>query len=262
MKNVRFLIIFPDIHGRDFWRPVVGKYKDNTEYGFIFLGDYVDPYPDIDGISEDESFYNLNELSTAVLDHPRTVMLLGNHDWHYMPWMRGEGGCRRSRKYFDSLSEFFYRNFDRFDIACSHTISDGRRYLFTHAGVDSMWARQLAASIYADSNFLRFYDAAELNSLKTASDVRRSMLWRISAVRGGGDRYASCLWSGLGDMIYDSTQLRIDTATHPEFAAVPYQVFGHSYSSRPMITDRFAMLDCKKPFLLDCLTGSIAEMTE
>ena len=42
MSN-RKLIIIPDVHGRSFWRDAV---KRNPGAEFIFLGDYLDPYPD------------------------------------------------------------------------------------------------------------------------------------------------------------------------------------------------------------------------
>jgi hypothetical protein len=42
MSTFKYIII-PDVHGRDFWRPVIEKYI-NTDAIFIFLGDYLDPY--------------------------------------------------------------------------------------------------------------------------------------------------------------------------------------------------------------------------
>ena len=35
------MIIIPDIHGRDFWKEVTAIEDEE----FVFLGDYVDPYP-------------------------------------------------------------------------------------------------------------------------------------------------------------------------------------------------------------------------
>ena len=43
------LVIIPDVHGRPFWREAV---RLRPEEEFIFLGDYLDPYPD-EGITGD-----------------------------------------------------------------------------------------------------------------------------------------------------------------------------------------------------------------
>ena len=48
--NNRKLIIIPDVHGRSFWRDAV---KRNPGAEFIFLGDYLDPYPD-EGYTDEE----------------------------------------------------------------------------------------------------------------------------------------------------------------------------------------------------------------
>ncbi|MDE5880282.1 MAG: hypothetical protein K2H60_01000 [Muribaculaceae bacterium] len=36
------IIVIPDLHGRTFWKEAVEKYPDADT---IFLGDYLDPYP-------------------------------------------------------------------------------------------------------------------------------------------------------------------------------------------------------------------------
>ena len=41
-SNSRILII-PDVHGRTFWRDAV---EAAGEMPIVFLGDYLDPYPD------------------------------------------------------------------------------------------------------------------------------------------------------------------------------------------------------------------------
>ena len=50
------VLIFPDIHGRQFWKDAINKFpKDQYQnLKIIFLGDYLDPYVDYDGISKEE----------------------------------------------------------------------------------------------------------------------------------------------------------------------------------------------------------------
>lgn len=68
------ILIFPDIHGRTFWQSVDPKNYDLI----IFLGDYVDPYPQ-EGITPEMALENLNNLVKFKELHPNTVFLTGNH---------------------------------------------------------------------------------------------------------------------------------------------------------------------------------------
>lgn len=38
-----------------------------------------------------------------------------------------------------------------------------------------------------------------------------------------------------------------------------YQIFGHTQLKEPLITDKWACLDCKKGFIIDTLTHEISE---
>ena len=74
------IIIFPDIHGRKFWKDVDIKDYDKA----IFLGDYLDPYPQ-EEITDDMALANFKEIIKLNNRNPnKIVFLLGNHDLHYM----------------------------------------------------------------------------------------------------------------------------------------------------------------------------------
>lgn len=258
-NKIKHIIVFPDIHGRDFWKSVVNEYIDNEEYLFVFLGDYLDPYEDIDGITEIESLQNFHDLCDTLKDHKRTVMLFGNHDWHYLPWMRNRYGCRRSEKFFDTISDFFYTNYDKFGIAYEHVMDNGTRYLFTHAGVTTGWAKELmwlvdgAQPEEIQNGFKKYFKADNLNALKYNLD-KRFLLWRISRERYGDDPHGSCLWSDFYEMIEtESLSIRF-------YSDLPYQVYGHSYSSKEYIGENCAMLDCKSAFMIDCKDGKISKL--
>ena len=75
------LIIIPDVHGRRFWRDAVKEHPDGN---FIFLGDYLDPYPS-EEIEDKEAVQGLRDIIQFKKDHPEKVILLwGNHDLHYL----------------------------------------------------------------------------------------------------------------------------------------------------------------------------------
>jgi hypothetical protein len=69
-----------DIHGRNAWRQLV-----RTDMINIFLGDYLDPY-DRDDLQADSTEYdNLQDIIRFKQQNPdTTVLLLGNHDLHYL----------------------------------------------------------------------------------------------------------------------------------------------------------------------------------
>ena len=75
------IIIIPDVHGRRFWRDAI----QSDDYDkVIFLGDYLDPYPD-EGIGPFTAQEGLERILLYHDEHPdKVVLLLGNHDLHYL----------------------------------------------------------------------------------------------------------------------------------------------------------------------------------
>ena len=75
------ILVIPDIHGRRFWREPVHRMIDDVDR-VVFLGDYLDPYPD-EGVvySPEELRQNLTEIVALKQEQPEKVVLLkGNHD--------------------------------------------------------------------------------------------------------------------------------------------------------------------------------------
>ena len=66
------LTIIPDVHGRPFWRDAVHTRPDDD---FIFLGDYLDPYPD-EGVSREDAFAGLLDIIEFKKRNPDRVTLL------------------------------------------------------------------------------------------------------------------------------------------------------------------------------------------
>ena len=69
--------IIGDIHGRKEWNNLVSPEDMN-----IFLGDYFDPY---DNIDFDDLKNNFLDIMGFKINYPNNVILLyGNHDYHYI----------------------------------------------------------------------------------------------------------------------------------------------------------------------------------
>ena len=90
------IIIIPDVHGCSFWREPSEKYR---QADFVFLGDYLDPYPE-DNIRDDDAFQGLVDIVAFKKAYPdRVTLLWGNHDLHYFSkqFSLGTGMIKRMR---------------------------------------------------------------------------------------------------------------------------------------------------------------------
>ena len=76
-------IIIGDPHGR--WDPIKNIYDKEQPDEVIILGDYFDSF-DIDAYTQRECYDKIIELRKEhlKLNKGRFIMLIGNHDMHYM----------------------------------------------------------------------------------------------------------------------------------------------------------------------------------
>lgn len=227
------ILIIPDVHGRGFWKEPCNNWTGKI----IFLGDYHDPYGEyvVGEPDKAESLINLKELVTFVENRRKisdVICLLGNHDLAYF---NGVGKCR-----FDSYKQIEVRFLIRtlnpqiYYIYEDLTPEVPNKYLFSHAGITKDWMD---------------YNDMELKDLNDVNLNNLSALDHIPYSRGGYNKYGSCIWNDLGDF-----QLQTPYKDY-------YQIFGHSWGGRtkPLITDKYAMLDCCKPFVLDTETNELKE---
>ena len=122
------MIVITDIHGRDKWKEV----KDNTQDKIIFLGDYVDTYEEITNKEQLNNLLEIIEFKKENMD--RVVLLLGNHDMHYLysdSFGKCSGYSHNKEKLFKPI---FKENRDLFKIV--HV--EGNT-IFSHAGISQVW---------------------------------------------------------------------------------------------------------------------------
>ena len=175
-------IVFGDIHGSTYWKKVV---NENPDCRYIFLGDYLDPYENIDG---KQLINNLEEIIQLKKDrHDDVVLLLGNHDLHYfchdVNWKctRFDGWVKRM------ASPLFMENRHLFVYA----FQEDKR-IFTHAGISQQW-------------FLNdFKGDAHQNiacQLNNPLPKQKPALYRCGDVRGG-DRFAKggIFWADISEL--------------------------------------------------------------
>ena len=238
------LLIIPDIHGRLFWISTTKKYP---ELPVIFLGDYLDPYTYYEEILPSEALANFKEiLDFKKTNMERVTLLLGNHDIHYFD--KDMNSSRKDKGRYEEIHQIFSENLSLFKLAMT-VKTEGKDFLFTHAGVDLGWLRYRMPKV----NVNDVHDICKsLNDkLKTEEclfDFLFNGLMDVSASRWGYSRYPSPVWTDETDHQYMRERL-------PNV----YQVFGHTQQeSEPVITEQYACLDCRRAFLLTS-KGNIIE---
>lgn len=235
----RQILIIPDVHGRTFWKePVrnIDKYEK-----VIFLGDYLDPYPS-EGISIEDAIKIFKEIIALKEKYPeKVILLLGNHDVHYLWFKEAAFATRFSFAKVVDIMGLFHFNKELFSIVHSEFVVD-KTYLFSHAGINRKWLKynNLELPLTGVDSFLKgLYDNAE----------GRTMLFQIGTSRGGKNPSSGLVWA---DYIFDMG------AGKENIGDNYYQIVGHTRSfNERRIGSHAACLDCKKAWVLDCLTGKL-----
>jgi predicted phosphodiesterase len=189
-------ILIGDLHGRDTWQQV------NTESyeKIIFLGDYVDSHTLSDLVIL-ENFKKVIALKKRLPE--KVVLLVGNHDAHYLHHPRFEcSGFRPTMQ--PEFTLLFRKNADLFQIAYQKD-----NYLFTHAGISNNWYNEMIRlPIFSEIAEQEENLAARLNRLERTPF--RGTLYDAGIERGGYG-YGGPLWADLketfSDMLYGYHQI-------------------------------------------------------
>ena len=232
------ILIIPDIHGRDFWKipfnDIVEKRASFDE--IIFLGDYFDPYvyENIDEVESIFNWHNMRKLLRKVSwSAPvKFTYLIGNHDFKYMndDFMKNAGGDKTMKRTLNEVKGIFKDNILQFKLAYE-TVVNNKKILFTHAGVNKEWYER-------HKDLIGELNATNLNKLQFSKEGVE-VLCEVGYSRGGDSPTGSILWADVTD-------------NTDKIEPFDYQIFSHSQQERyPIISPNFAMLDCRRPFVLD-----------
>lgn len=144
------ILVIPDVHGLDFWKEPVAKYANQVDK-IIFLGDYLDPYPE-NGVtySCQELMDNLMDIIELKQSHMDNVVLLkGNHDQHYASERFRElaKGSRFDNENWNLYADAFTKYKSSFKIIHCEVIN-GTPYLFSHAGLTINWINKVNSVLW------------------------------------------------------------------------------------------------------------------
>ena len=121
------VLIIPDVHGLSFWKEPVNRYINEVDR-VVFLGDYLDPYPDKgESVDTDDIFGNLVEIIKLKHEHKeKVVLLIGNHDYHYFSKRALQAVCasRCDLLNWRRYNEFFVKNENEFCVAHMEKVKD------------------------------------------------------------------------------------------------------------------------------------------
>ena len=141
-------------------------------------------------------------------------------------------GGRHDRENHEAIEKLYKDNIDLFSLAYERDIN-GKKYLFSHAGVCKSWYtkyKELIGELTAEN----------LNNLLKSEEGVKT-LCDIGISRWGGDSVGSMVWADYKDHNFNSE--KFDDM---------YQIFGHTQQkSEPIIKKRYACLDVRKCFELD-----------
>lgn len=176
--------VIGDVHGRDLWK----AFPLNDFDKVVFLGDYVDSFDK----SNVQILHNLKEIIQYKKDNmDKVVLLLGNHDVSYIvPSQRGICSGFRPEAYYD-LNDLFKENKDLFQVAYQ-IISFDKSYLFTHAGITSVWWNKFIKEYYPEDT-IKTKDIADI--INYEFDRNNETLFDVGRVRGGWNKSGGPFWA-------------------------------------------------------------------
>jgi hypothetical protein len=219
------ILIVPDIHGRDFWKPAL-DYRGMV----IFLGDYTDPYPK-EGFTQQNAYQGLLEIMDFKKQNPdRVTLLVGNHEMHYY---NSDYECGRfDYSYFKSYNAIFAGEETAGLFQLCKQID---KYLFIHAGITKGWYDAHFDELSKLGNTLE----EQVNNLFITNI---EAFYEASRYRGGFHSAGSPLWADVSE--FSDEQEHFDDTV--------IQIIGHTQlkSDEPYFKANVILLDNRQLYLL------------
>ena len=227
-------IILGDPHGR--WDPIIQIYNKEQPDEVIILGDYFDSF-NVDAYAQRECYEKIVALRKEHLSKKkgRFVMLIGNHDMHYMD--ENFGRCSGWNSLTCSQAGYpLCRDWDA-EILKMIFVDEVNKTIYSHAGVSMNWFNY----------WIKSKSLGDINTIETRAFA--------FTYKEGGDYYGSSSWNsplwirpeGLKKSPYKDGDKIIWS-----------QIFGHTQPNAPMKwvdnDGEFYCIDCiNKAYLVEIL---------
>jgi UDP-2,3-diacylglucosamine pyrophosphatase LpxH len=122
-------VVIGDIHGHNSWKQIIDKEQDADR--FIFVGDYFDSFT-IPGVKQMDNFLDIIEFKEHT--DKEVVLLLGNHDYHYLPEIEESSTSGYQTVMAPTYKILLGENKKHLQIA--YQFDD---FVCSHAGLSSVW---------------------------------------------------------------------------------------------------------------------------
>jgi hypothetical protein len=122
-------IAIGDIHGRPYWKQIIEQEQDADR--FIFVGDYFDSFT-VPGIEQINNFLDIIEFKKST--NKEVILLIGNHDYHYLPGIEDSGTSGYQTLMAPSIKIILGDNKEHLQL-----VYQMGEFLFSHAGISSEW---------------------------------------------------------------------------------------------------------------------------
>lgn len=129
------ILVIGDIHGSSIWKTIVEKESFDK---VIFLGDYFDTFEKISSEDQNQNFLNIVEYCKNI-GKDRCILLMGNHDYHYIDWHESYSG-----KQFQAQMMFFESLTNAGESGLLKLVHIKDNMIFSHAGVTEHWLKEVA----------------------------------------------------------------------------------------------------------------------
>ena len=256
------ILCLPDIHCRKFWRQAIADNVGNVDK-VIFLGDYLDPYPNeiesnlqlMEVKSFKDSFNALNMLNDIISlkknEPDKYILLTGNHTDSYI-WSKFSAATRTDYDNWEKYHKFFSENLEYFNLVWTED-----DVIFSHAGISEDWANEVSEEMEISKDIKTIVETLKNTKLPIFDLKYIQLISNISYYRGGDSQFGSCEWADIHEHI-NSFESAVQERIVPKEIGY-FQVFGHTQLLKPVITENWACLDCRKGFIVDTLTHDIEE---
>ena len=121
-------VILGDTHGRPFWKSIVANESPDR---VIFIGDYFDSYNEYTAAEQMHNFKEIIDWKQS--GQSEVIMLIGNHDYHYMPGVTEHYSGYQYGPSF-AIQRLLEENKQHMQMAYQMGI-----ILFSHAGISHHW---------------------------------------------------------------------------------------------------------------------------
>ncbi len=207
-------IVIGDIHGNPYWEDIIEQEKNFDR--LIFVGDYFDSF-DVPYVAQMQNFKNIIQFKEENKD--KVILLLGNHDYHYLPEINESYSGFQNKSCIDISIEMHKNIMNKNIQMCFYE----NHVLYSHAGITKTWC---------ENNNIKTYYLP-----KTVAEINDYLIYKPKVFRFvGGNLYgdsieSSPIWvrekSLIKDRIYPHTM----------------QIIGHTAKYKLEIQKKLVIVD-------------------